>query len=92
MEINILAIGKIKEKYMEQAIDDYAKRIGKYLKLNIIELKEETTIEKEALNIKKRLNKTSYVFVLDLEGKAFSSVEFAQNIDNLMTRDRKSVV
>ncbi|HOA30900.1 MAG TPA: 23S rRNA (pseudouridine(1915)-N(3))-methyltransferase RlmH [Clostridia bacterium] len=78
MTISIVAVGKIKEKYMTQAINDYVKRLGRYGKVEIVEVNEETSVEKEGENLLNRIPKGSYVIVLDLYGKEIDSVEFAQ--------------
>ncbi len=78
MTISIVAVGKIKEKYMTQAINDYVKRLGRYGKVEIVEVNEETSVEKEGENLLNRIPKGSYVIVLDLNGKEMDSVEFAQ--------------
>lgn len=81
MTISIVAVGKIKEKYMSQAIDDYVKRLGRYCKVDIIETNEETSVEKEGENLLNRIPKGSYVVVLDLKGKELDSLEFAKVFD-----------
>lgn len=92
MNIKIICIGKLKEKYLTQGINEYLKRISKYANINIIELPDETIpdnpSEKEVLGIKnieaqkimKHIKPTDYVFTLDLKGKQLSSEEFAQKI------------
>lgn len=95
LTINIICIGKIKEKFLKSAIDEYSKRLSKYCKLNILELPDEkipdksnSSIEneiktKECNNIIKHLKKDSYTICLDLKGKEFSSEEFSKNIENI---------
>lgn len=95
LTINILCIGKIKEKFFKDAINEYSKRISKYCKLNILELpdqkipdKSNTTIEneiktKECNNIINHIKKDSYIICLDLKGKEFSSEELSKNIENI---------
>lgn len=95
LTINIICIGKIKEKFLKDAIDEYSKRLSKYCKLNILELPDEkipdksnSSIEneiktKECNNIIKHLKKDSYTICLDLKGKEFSSEEFSKNIENI---------
>ena len=79
--INIICIGKIKEKYLNDMINDYSNRINKYHKLNIIELKEDT-LEKERDNILKYINNKDYIIVLDINGNMLDSVSFANKINN----------
>ena len=93
--INIICTGKIKEKYLKDAIDEYSKRLSKFCKLNILELpdkkipdKTNSSIENEIKNIESvnvinHLKKDTYVICLDLKGKPFSSEEFAQDIQDI---------
>ena len=95
LHINIICIGKIKEKYLKDAIDEYSKRLSKYCFLNIIELQDEkipTVInekiideikEKECKKISSYIKKDNYTIALDLTGKQFTSEEFSKKIDNL---------
>ena len=81
LNINIICVGKIKEKFFTSAIEEYSKRLSKYCKLEILELPDEKipdnaneTIEnnikeKECNNILKHLKKDSYIICLDLKGK-----------------------
>ncbi|PIZ96963.1 MAG: 23S rRNA (pseudouridine(1915)-N(3))-methyltransferase RlmH [Candidatus Magasanikbacteria bacterium CG_4_10_14_0_2_um_filter_33_14] len=89
MKINIITLGKLKEKYWQDAEQEYLKRLSVFAKINIIELKEEkfddksnheVIKEKEAEKILKAIPKDSYVIVLDKEGKQFSSEELSQKI------------
>ena len=79
--IKIICLGKIKEKYLEDLINDYQKRISKYHKLEIIELKDTNDLDKEANDILKYLDNKDYVIALDIKGKKFNSLEFANLID-----------
>lgn len=95
MTITIITVGKLKEKYLKDAIDEYSKRLSRYCKLDIIELPDEKTpdnaSEKEELAIKEKegqaiLNKIKdnmFVIAMDLGGKQLTSEEFASYIDNL---------
>ena len=95
LNINIVCIGKIKENYLKDAINEYSKRLRKYCKLNILELPDEKIPDKlnesisqeikakESNNILNHIKKDSYIICLDLKGKEFSSEEFSKNIDNL---------
>lgn len=78
--INIICIGKIKEKYLKEAIEDYKKRINKYHKINIIELPD-SNIDEEGKEIKKYLSKKDYIIALAIEGKEITSTELAEKID-----------
>ena len=78
--IKIICIGKIKEKYLTEGINDYLKRINKYHKIEIIELPD-SNIKEEKNNILKHLNKKDYIITLEIEGTKLSSKELANKID-----------
>lgn len=78
--IKIICVGKIKEKYLQDAISDYMKRLSKYHKVEIIEL-EDSNISEEKQRILKHIDSKDYVITLDIEGREFSSVELADKID-----------
>lgn len=80
--IKIICFGKIKESYLTDLIEDYKKRIQRYHKLEIIELKDEDSLEKEEASILKYLNKKDFVITLEIEGKEITSEEFAGLIEN----------
>lgn len=84
--IKIICMGKIKETYLKELIEDYKKRIQKYHKLEIIELKDEDTLEKETLSIVKVLNPKDYIITLEIEGKKYTSEQFAKHIDELFVK------
>ena len=87
--IKIICLGKIKEDYLNDAINEYKKRLSKYTNLEIIELEDidnkskEVVLSKEKEEILKYLNKKDYIITLDIDGKELDSVEFAQKIDNI---------
>ena len=81
--IKIICLGKIKEKYLNYLINDYQKRITKYHKIEIIELKDENNLEKEKNNILKYINIHDYVIALDIDGENLTSIELAQKIDKI---------
>ena len=95
LNIHIVCVGKIKEKYLKDAILEYSKRLSKYCKLEIIELQDEkipdklnSSLEneiknKECLNILNHLPKDSFNIALDLKGKEFSSEEVSKKLDSL---------
>lgn len=85
--IKILCIGKIKEDYLDKLIDDYKKRIGKYIKIEIVELKDFVDYDKEINNLVKNIKKSDYNIGLDLSGKMITSVEFAEKIDEILPRN-----
>ena len=93
--INIICVGKLKEKYLKDAIDEYSKRLSKYCNLNIIEIQDEKLPgkvndsiakdikQKECRKILNAIKKDSYVMALDLRGKQFTSEEFSKKIDEV---------
>ena len=95
VKINVICIGKIKDKYIRDGISEFSKRLSRYVGLNIIELSEEddnkgigTAITKETERIIETLNKRnrSYSILLDLKGKIKSSEEMAEEIENISLR------
>ena len=94
MNITIITVGKLKEKYLKLAIDEYSKRLSRYCKLNIIELLDEQTPDnasekdeiiikdKEGKKILSKIKDNMYVVVLDLKGKMISSEEFSKFLDD----------
>lgn len=95
LNIQILCIGKIKEKFLREALDEYSKRLSKFCKLKITELQDESIPDKlnenltneikskECANILKNVKKDSYLIALDLSGKELSSIEFSEKIQNI---------
>jgi len=98
MKITIVCVGRLKEKYWTAAVEEYSKRLSKYVKLEITELADEKAPEsmsaaqeeqvkiKEGERILKALKDDAYVITLEIEGKQLTSVELAQLIDEKMTR------
>ncbi len=84
--IKIICVGKIKENYLKELIEDYQKRIQKYHKLQIIEVKDEDSIEKETANIQKVLAEKDYIITLEIDGQTYSSEEFAKHLNNLFIK------
>ncbi len=86
--IKVICAGKIKEKYLAAAIDEYLKRLSKYSKIQIIEVADEKikekALKKEAESILKHIKKEDYVITLDLNGQAMSSLEFASKLDQTL--------
>lgn len=92
MNITIVCVGKLKEKYWKDGIAEYEKRLSRYTKLNIIELPDEKTPDtmseaeeievrnKEGIKILKTIKDNWFVILLDLQGKNLSSVELSQFI------------
>ena len=88
--IKIICVGKIKEKYLIDAIKEYEKRLSKYTKLNIIEVSDidnpniDIILTKEKELIQKYIDDKDYVITLEIEGKEYSSPEFAEKIRNTL--------
>lgn len=95
MNIKILCLGKLKEKYLLDGVSEYLKRISKYANINIIELPDEPIPDNpspkeiahiqslEAEKIKKHIKPQDYVISLDLTGKELTSEEFASKIQDI---------
>lgn len=95
LNINIICIGKIKEKYLQDAISEYTKRLSKYCKLTITELSDEKIPdklnsslsqqikEKECNRILEHVKKDSYVIALNVEGTQLSSTDFSKKIEDI---------
>ena len=87
--IKIICVGKIKEKFFKEAIEEYKKRLTKYTKLQIIEVEDvnlpnETLIkQKEKELIEKNINEKDYVITLEIEGKELNSEELSKKIQEL---------
>lgn len=104
MNVKVIAVGKIKEKYMIEGIKEYSKRLSRYSKLEIIEVADEKTSEnltkreidiiknKEGNRILSKLPPNSYIISLVIEGKTMSSEELAEKMENLMIEGVNNVV
>ena len=91
MKITLIAIGKLKEKYLVEAAKEYLKRLKPFATVDIIEIAECRTVDEEADKILNRLSGNSWVCVLDVFGKAMSSEEFAQTISNLTLKGQSNL-
>ncbi|WP_454948615.1 23S rRNA (pseudouridine(1915)-N(3))-methyltransferase RlmH [Gemella sanguinis] len=103
MKVTLICVGKVKEKFYRDAIKEYEKRLGAYIKLNTIEINDEKVkvendseielaMEKEGNNILSKIKYTQYVITLEILGKSISSEQFAAKIDNLMLTGKSDVV
>lgn len=86
--IKIITVGKIKEKYLSDGINEYLKRLSKYTKVNLIEVPDENydiskTLEKEKNSILKYINDKDYIITMEIYGKELTSTEFAKKIDEI---------
>ncbi|WP_078414490.1 23S rRNA (pseudouridine(1915)-N(3))-methyltransferase RlmH [Priestia abyssalis] len=103
MNISIVTIGKLKEKYLKQGIDEYLKRLSTYTKVDIIELPDEKAPEnlselemeqvklKEGERILAKISEDTHVIALAIEGKMKSSEELAKDIDQLATYGKSKI-
>ena len=81
--IKIICVGKVKEVFYRDAIDEYMKRMGKYHKVDIIEVSD-SNMKNEASEILKKINNKDYVVTLEIEGKSLSSLELSNFIDRTL--------
>lgn len=88
--IKIICIGKIKEKYLTELINDYQKRINKYHKLEIIELKD-SNINNEKEEILKHIKTSDYIISMCIEGKLLTTLEFKDKIESLMLNGNSNI-
>ena len=103
MNIKIICVGKLKEKYLKMAQDEYLKRLGSYAKVEVIEIKDEDikenfsesevelAKEKEGAGILSKIKDRDFVFTLEIEGKQRSSEEFASEIEDMMVHGNSDV-
>ncbi|MBS4201317.1 23S rRNA (pseudouridine(1915)-N(3))-methyltransferase RlmH [Bacillus sp. FJAT-49732] len=104
MNISIITVGKLKEKYLKQGIDEYLKRLSAYAKVEIIEVPDEKAPEvlsenemlqvkaKEGDRIFSKIHPDAHVIALAIEGKMKTSEELAERIDNLATYGKSKIV
>lgn len=95
MKITICTVGKVKEKFFRDAISEYAKRLGRYCRLEIVEVDDESTLDrasdvvceaikqKEGARLLAHIKEDSYVIALAIEGKKMDSVELSQKLEKL---------
>lgn len=104
MNITVIAIGKLKEKYWTDAVKEYSKRLGSYCSLNIMELKEsplranpsaadELAVKvAEGTDILSKIKPSDFVITLEIKGKGLSSEQLADKIEDLAINGRSSIV
>ena len=103
MEIRIITVGKIKEKYLNDGIAEYAKRLSRYCKLNFIQVPDEKTPDKASDGLNRQIRETEggrllshireqdYVIALAIEGKMLDSVELSDFIAKLGVQGKSSI-
>ena len=104
MKITVITVGKIKEKYLKDAIAEYSKRLSKYCKLEIVEVADEKTPDnasdivedairsKEAERILKHVKDDAFVITLEINGKQLSSEELADKIEKLGVQGTSHII
>ncbi|MFL6518323.1 MAG: 23S rRNA (pseudouridine(1915)-N(3))-methyltransferase RlmH, partial [Bacillus sp. (in: firmicutes)] len=103
MNISIITVGKLKEKYLKMGIDEYLKRLSAYAKVEVIEVADEKAPEvlselemvqvkqKEGERILARISQDTYVIALAIQGKLGSSEELADSLDKLATYGKSKI-
>lgn len=103
MNINIITVGKLKEKYLKEAVSEYSKRLSKYCRLDIIEVsdekapenmsqaEEESVKDKEGQAVLKYVKSDTYVIALIIEGKMLTSEAFADFINELGIKGKSNI-
>ncbi|MEK4701757.1 23S rRNA (pseudouridine(1915)-N(3))-methyltransferase RlmH [Solibacillus sp. FSL R7-0668] len=103
MNITIISVGKLKEKYLKMGIDEYVKRLGGYAKIDLVEVPDEKAPEtlseiemdmvkrKEGERILAKIHDGTYVIALALDGKMKTSEEMAADLDGLMTYGKSKI-
>lgn len=103
LQAKVVAVGKVKEKYLQDGIKEYTKRLSSYIRLDLIEVgdepcpeklsaaEEDRVREKEAERILKALGPQDYVVLLDLKGEELTSPELANFIDDLALHGRSNI-
>lgn len=95
--IKIICVGKLKEKFLKEACEEYIKRLGKYTKIEVIEVMDSTiddeviALEKEKDLILKYIKERDYLITLEIEGENLTSVDFASKIDKIMLNNSSIV-
>ncbi|MGX6961731.1 23S rRNA (pseudouridine(1915)-N(3))-methyltransferase RlmH [Vagococcus xieshaowenii] len=104
MKVTIIGVGKLKEKYLKQGIEEYAKRLSKYTKFDIIEVPDEQAPEnlspaemiqvkqKEGERILSKIKDTDYVYALVIQGKLVSSEELAKTMEQATIQGKSHLV
>lgn len=104
MKITLITVGKIKEKYLKDAIAEYSKRLSKYCKLEIIEVADEKTPDQASENVEQQIRKKegerilryvkedAYVITLEIGGTILDSVAFAKKIETLGVQGKSHII
>lgn len=104
MRVTVLAVGKVKEAYLRDAVKEYAKRLGRYCRLEIIEVADEKTpdsmsvpqreliLKKEGERLQRYLPKDAYIITLELTGRQLTSEGFSEKISSLAVQGVSHIV
>ena len=104
MNVQLIVLGKLKEKYMKDFAAEYEKRLSAYCKMTVVELEPvklsdnpsqseiDNALVKETKMIKDKIPKNSYIFAMCIEGKQMSSEEFSQKLQDIALSGKNSVV
>ena len=103
MDIRVIAVGKLKEKYWTAAVNEYLKRLSAYGKVSVVEVPEErlpknagetdeaNVREAEGERILAKISDGEYVVTLEVEGKTLSSEELSEKLDSLLLKGRSKI-
>lgn len=103
MNIRIVSVGKIKERYIQEGIKEFSKRLSRYCNLDIIEIDDEKAPEnlsekemekvktKEGERILAKIPQNAFIISLEIEGKQLSSEELSKKIDDLMVNGKNDI-
>lgn len=104
MNITVLCVGKVKEAFMRDGIEEYSKRLNRYVKLKVVEVQDEKTPENASENenrkiiitegerLLSKIKDSDYVCALAIQGKAYSSEEFSKYLDKTQTASKGNLV
>ena len=104
MKITLITVGKIKEKYLKDAIAEYSKRLSKYCKLEIVEVADEKTPDQASENVERQIRQKegerilryvkddAYVFTLEIGGTMLDSVAFAKKMETLGLQGKSHLI
>lgn len=104
MKITVISVGKLKEKYLKDAIAEYAKRLSKYCRLELLEVADEKTPdnagdaieravrEKEGERILRYVREDAYIITLEIDGAQLSSEKLAEKIEDLGIQGKSQII
>lgn len=104
MKIRLLCVGKLKERYLKEAVEEYAKRLTRYCDLEVVECPDEKTpdraslrenediLRKEGERLLQKIRPTEYVIALAIDGKSYSSEAFAAHLEESLVRGGGTLV